>query len=129
MYLVVMLALDEISFLNPAFLHHIKVRLQRLLDCTLPFGGLLVLAMGDFHQLSPVNSASLMTEVVRDSVLAVPGRRGSKKARKVVGASERGISPSSALSDTCWCGRCVRRRMRSTWLSWSSCAILVAWSM
>ena len=79
--MVCMIAIDEISFLNPPFLHHISVRLQRFLDCSLPFGGLLVLAMGDFHQLSPVNSASLMTEVVRDTVVAVPGRRGSKKAR------------------------------------------------
>lgn len=91
-YFVVMIAIDEVSFLNPPFLHHINVRLQRLLDCSLPFGGLLVLAMGDFHQLSPVSSASLMTELVRDTVLVVPGRRRGKRARKVVGASERGIS-------------------------------------
>ena len=50
-----LLVLDEASFLGTPTLHHIDRRLQQLLDCDLPFGGLVVVLAGDFHQLQPVS--------------------------------------------------------------------------
>ena len=47
------LVIDEMSFIGSTFLHHLDIRLQALLECNLPFGGLLVIMTGDFHVSSP----------------------------------------------------------------------------
>lgn len=41
------LVIDEMSFLGSTFLHHLDIRLQALLECNLPFGGLLVIMTGE----------------------------------------------------------------------------------
>ena len=41
-----LLVIDEASFLNATVLHHVDKRLQALLECEEPFGGLVVLLAG-----------------------------------------------------------------------------------
>ena len=74
-----LLVLDEASFLGTPTLHHIDRRLQQLLDCDLPFGGLVVVLAGDFHQLQPVSGYALHASLVADAV--------DGKALKALGAS------------------------------------------
>ena len=48
-----LIIIDEISLVNATLLQHINLRCQEILQTTLPFGGLGVVAMGDMHQLPP----------------------------------------------------------------------------
>lgn len=43
---IIMIVLDEASFLGTPHLHHLDQRLQQLLGCKLPFGGLVVVLAG-----------------------------------------------------------------------------------
>ena len=45
--------IDEISAVTYTFFHETDKRFQRIMDCTLPFGGLSVFVFGDFFQLPP----------------------------------------------------------------------------
>ena len=61
------LVIDEMSFIGCTFLHHLDIRLQALLECNQPFGGLLVILTGDFHvrrQASMATSPSLPTPLI-----------------------------------------------------------------
>ena len=51
--------IDECSLLSGPLLHHVNTRLQHLLDCKLPFGGLIVILAGDFHQKTTVGATTL----------------------------------------------------------------------
>jgi hypothetical protein len=42
--------------LSALLLHHVNTRLQHLLDCKLPFGGLIVILAGNFHQRTTVRA-------------------------------------------------------------------------
>ena len=48
--------IDECSMLQPADLHFVNLRLQEVVANSLPFGGLIVVLVGDFGQLIPVGS-------------------------------------------------------------------------
>ena len=63
-----MLFVDEISFNGPLFVHHLSVRLQHLLGCSEPFGGILVIFAGDFYQLPPCNAPALGEALVEMAV-------------------------------------------------------------
>merc|ERR1711911_581082 len=54
------LIIDEKSFIGCRFLHNVHLRLQQVMDnYNLPFGGVSVVLIGDFKQLSPVNDLPL----------------------------------------------------------------------
>ena len=54
------LLIDEKSFIGCRFLHNVHLRLQQVMDnYNLPFGGVSVVLIGDFKQLSPVNDLPL----------------------------------------------------------------------
>jgi hypothetical protein len=61
----VFLLLDEVSMVNPIMLAHINTRLQQIMDKpSVPFGGLSIIAFGDFFQLPPTSGQSLHTSMV-----------------------------------------------------------------
>ena len=41
-----MLVIDECSFINPEILHHVDLRLRALLECDVPFGGVIFILAG-----------------------------------------------------------------------------------
>ena len=61
---LLLLVVDEVSFLGTPHLHHLDRRMRQLLDCELPFGGLVVVLPGDFHQLMPVMGFALHHSLV-----------------------------------------------------------------
>ena len=48
------LFIDEISMVGKNMFNSINLRLQEILDCTKPFGGVSVISFGDLYQLKPV---------------------------------------------------------------------------
>jgi len=58
------LVIDEVSMVDAAFLGAISERLKAAMSCRQPFGGLCVLASGDFFQLPPVSGTSLPTALI-----------------------------------------------------------------
>lgn len=67
---LVLLVLDEISMIGSPHVHHLDRRLQQYLGCTLPFGGLIVIFAGDFHQLKPVQAPALHLGMIADALSA-----------------------------------------------------------
>ena len=63
-----MLVIDEVSMVSPEFLYHVNKRLQWLLQCNLPFGGLVVLLAGDFYQKTSTMGFSLHAALVISEV-------------------------------------------------------------
>ena len=65
------LLVDEVSFIDPVTYERLDVRLRQLRQQpNLPFGGLLVVFFGDFHQLDPCfygNLASAVVDVLEDA--------------------------------------------------------------
>ena len=57
-----MLVIDEISLIKSTLLHAIDTVLRHHKDSTQPFGGVLVICMGDFYQLDPVGGYPLLKE-------------------------------------------------------------------
>ena len=111
-----MLVVDEVSMISPSLLHHIDMRLRFFLggkksgtergkrpEDTGPFGGLILLAAGDFFQKLAVGSTSLHSALVL-SATNIPDAKGVLKKKKlktkgkrpagqqVAGASVNGVS-------------------------------------
>lgn len=61
---VAVLVIDEISMVSATILHHYHSRLCEILACDLPFGGIPIVAMGDFFQFPPVGALTLYEEVL-----------------------------------------------------------------
>jgi len=72
---VQLLIIDEISMVEERTLLTIDKRLQQALNCELPFGGLGILAMGDFLQLPPCSSKPLYVAMQSNSYLLAPTLR------------------------------------------------------
>ena len=64
-----MLIIDEISNVPPHLLQRVNSRLQQLRNCSLPFGGLAVLLVGDFLQKSPPGATSLVRGLMYMTVI------------------------------------------------------------
>ena len=64
-----MLVIDEISFVISSVLHHLDIQLQRLRAVyDVPFGGVILILAGDFHQKSPPQAISLAELLVRETL-------------------------------------------------------------
>ena len=63
---LMVLVIDETSFIPPALLHHVDMRLQALLECDEPFGGLVIMLAGvSSSALAGVSSSALLTHCGR----------------------------------------------------------------
>ena len=63
---LMVLVIDETSFIPPALLHHVDMRLQALLECDEPFGGLVIMLAGvSSSALAGVASSALLTHCGR----------------------------------------------------------------
>lgn len=87
---IVAIIIDEISMVSPVFLGALSQRFQEVFDnFDLPFGGLPVLAFGDFSQLPPVGGSrlyeALINWIMRDVMEEVREEkvRASKRRRNV----------------------------------------------
>jgi hypothetical protein len=58
------LLIDEISMVSPALLGMMHERLCQAMDSIQPFGGMEVIALGDFYQLQPCNPPALFTAIM-----------------------------------------------------------------
>ena len=105
-----LLVVDEVSMISPALLHHMDQRLRTLLkNKHEKFGGLVLLAAGDFYQKQAVSSTSLHAALVQATtpipsakgVLAGKKKRGKSgaagTAAAVAGASVNGVQLFKAL--------------------------------
>ena len=82
---LMMIVIDEVSFLNGTILEHVNKRLQQLMDCTADFGGLVLLCAGDFFQKPSTMGVTLHKALVRKHC-AVPNENGYvPKKRKPTG--------------------------------------------
>ena len=61
---VVGIIIEEVSTFSPEMLCHLDIRLRQLTKVDKPFGGLIVLMVGDFGQLGPVEASSIPSAVV-----------------------------------------------------------------
>ena len=86
------LVLDEWSFLNVSQIAYLDKRLQQLLDCQEPFGGLVLLLVGDAHQLPSVGGQGLHTGLVEDALTPVQRAALGKRC----GSSDRVQDTSAA---------------------------------
>jgi len=59
-----LLVLDEVSTIDAVMIAVIDQRLQEVMDCTEPFGGLGVIFVGDFNQLGPVGKMFLLEDMM-----------------------------------------------------------------
>ena len=62
------LVLDEFSFLSVPQIAHLDQRLRELLDSPEPFGGVVLVLVGDSHQLPSVGGMGLHTALVIDAL-------------------------------------------------------------
>jgi thymidylate kinase len=90
------LVLDEFSFVNVSQIGYLDKRLRQLLECTEPFGGLVVVLVGDAHQLPSINGMGLHTALVVDALSSQPGLARLVKGRTdgddTSGAHARGLA-------------------------------------
>ena len=57
---LLVLVIDEISFVVSSVLHHLDIQLQRLRGVyDVPFGGVILILAGDFHQKAPPQSGNV----------------------------------------------------------------------
>jgi hypothetical protein len=63
--IVIGIVLEEISTFSPEMLCLLDIRLQQVTKNDTPFGGLIVLMVGDFGQLGPVEASSIPNAVVK----------------------------------------------------------------
>ena len=56
------IVIDEISMVGDLTFHDLYVRLQQIMQCPEPFGGVSILTVGDFMQLPPVKQKSIFKE-------------------------------------------------------------------
>jgi ubiquitin C-terminal hydrolase len=96
---LVLLALDEISFLDAAVFHHVNCRLRQLRNNGAPFGGVHVVALGDFHQKPCVAGtqlskaallADLPEELVANLKLNVESNKNKRMRLSELGADRKG---------------------------------------
>jgi len=73
------LLIDEIGFLNSEFINLINKRLQLAKNNNLDFGGVNILAYGDFHQLPPIFPVALYSDQESDKPFTEEGRQLFKK--------------------------------------------------
>jgi hypothetical protein len=67
------LVVDEVSLIDARLLGRMAGRLQLLTGRPhLPFGGVAIISLGDFYQISPVQSASLVASVMAGDSSATP---------------------------------------------------------
>lgn len=66
------LVIDEISMLDPVMLSHLSDRLKEITAQDADFGGLAVVACGDFFQLPPVSARPLPEAVLNDLPATAP---------------------------------------------------------
>lgn len=78
---LVVLVIDEISFINATTLHHIDRRLQKLLENDAPFGGLVVVLAGDFQQKPTTNGTPLHKALLTQEGLDLPDATGKKRRK------------------------------------------------
>ena len=97
---LVVLVIDEISFVNATLLHHVNTRLQSLLENDAPFGGLVVLLAGDFHQ-KETTTGTAMHKALLERGFTMPKPNGELREKKLkkskgvpnnLGAEELGIA-------------------------------------
>jgi hypothetical protein len=62
--IVVGIILEEISTFSPEMVCHLDIRLRQVTGIDKPFGGLIVLMVGDFGQLGPVEASPIPNAVV-----------------------------------------------------------------
>ena len=85
------LVIDEMSLISGTLLHHVDTRLRHLLDCELPFGGLIVILAGDFHQKTSVGATTMHEALLErylnlpDATTGEPKKKRSKKHQKASG--------------------------------------------
>jgi hypothetical protein len=93
---LICIVIDEISFLSTEVLHHLSRRLQQLLGCELPFGGLVVILGGDFHQLpaigSPLHRALVHTDVDASALQTLEVRNNKPKRHPPGSAHTKGVN-------------------------------------
>ena len=77
------LIIDEISMVSDKMLNDIDERLQAVLQNRMPFGGLSILASGDFYQIPPVLGNSLAAMKTTNSGEAFKGQTTFKLFRKI----------------------------------------------
>ena len=58
------LLIDEVSMVSPSLLGMMDERLKQVLGCDLPFGGMSVIALGDFYQLQPCGGSAFFTAIM-----------------------------------------------------------------
>jgi len=58
------LLIDEVSMVSTALLGMMDERLRQVLNSQLPFGGISVIALGDFYQLQPCGGSAFFTAVM-----------------------------------------------------------------
>ena len=61
---IVGIVLEEISTFSPEMIHRMDMCLRQITGIDKPFGGLIILMLGDFGQLGPVEATSIPTAVV-----------------------------------------------------------------
>lgn len=67
---VKLLIIDEISMVSNTILNQVSTRLIQVKGCTLPFGGISVIVVGDLKQLPPVSGQSVfMPETESDTAI------------------------------------------------------------
>ena len=67
------LIIDEISMIGRETFRHLNLALQATMQNSLPFGGVSVLAVGDFLQLPPVNEKGVFMKVTKGSYSSFNG--------------------------------------------------------
>ena len=58
------LLIDEVSMVSPSLLGMMDERLKQVVGCDLPFGGMSVIALGDFYQLQPCGGSAFFTAIM-----------------------------------------------------------------
>ena len=79
---LVVLVIDECSFINATLLHHVDSRLRALLDNDAPFGGLVVLLAGDFHQKPTTNGTAMHDALLEHNGVLMPNEKGEPEKKK-----------------------------------------------
>ena len=94
-----LLVLDEASFNDVTSIEHMSARMIELTGCTLPFGGVFVVMLADFHQKEGVmctqmHKATLIADLPPEiaDMLKVNGRGKDKITITEFGADRKGIN-------------------------------------
>ena len=88
------LVLDEVSFLRATMIGQINRRLQVLLECDEPFGGLVLIFAGDFFQLPPPMGTPLYKQLIaqaRGELEDLPALGTEVEGLKVFAAARRSL--------------------------------------